>query len=54
MSLDEAEKEMKNYKKFSLSERLKVAYYLNSVAYNFDPDSPPKMDKTKFEARKRN
>jgi hypothetical protein len=37
----------------SLRERLEAAYYLNSVAFNFDPNDPPKMDKTIFEARKR-
>ena len=38
----------------SLRERLEVAYYLNTVAFNFDPLNPPLMDKTVFEARKRN
>lgn len=38
----------------SEKERLEVAYHLNSVAFNFDPEYPPRMDKTVFEARKRN
>ena len=29
-------------------EKLKVAMYLNSVAYNFSPDNPPKLDRTLF------
>lgn len=32
----------------SYSERLRAAYYLNSVAFNFDLNNPPKMDKTIF------
>jgi hypothetical protein len=39
------------YKKLSWQERLKIAAYLNSVAYNFDMNIPPKMDRTKFSAR---
>lgn len=36
----------------SSQERLKAAFYLNSVAYNFDINYPPKMDKTFFASRK--
>ena len=36
------------YKKLSWQERLKIAAYLNSVAYNYDMNNPPRMDKTKF------
>jgi hypothetical protein len=32
-------------------QRLRIANYLNSVAYNYPEDSPPRMDKTKFKAR---
>ena len=32
----------------SYCERLRAAYYLNSVAFNFDLNNPPKMDKTIF------
>ncbi len=39
------------YKKLSWQERLKVAAYLNSVAYNFDINNPPLMDRTKFSAK---
>lgn len=41
------------YKKMKWLERLKVASYLNSVAYQYPPDSPPRMDKTKFKASAR-
>jgi hypothetical protein len=36
------------YKKMDWKERLKVAAYLISVAYNFDINNAPKMDRTKF------
>ena len=41
------------YKKMKWLERLKAFSYLNSVAYQYPPDSPPPMDKTKFKARAR-
>lgn len=34
-------------------ERLQVAFYLNSVAYNFDINNPPKLDRNHFEILKR-
>jgi hypothetical protein len=36
------------------AERLKAAAYLNSVAYNYPSDAPPRMDKTLFRVRNRN
>ncbi len=38
------------YAKLTWQERLKIAAYLNSVAYNYPYNNPPKMDKTKFKA----
>jgi len=32
----------------SVAERLRAAAYLNSVAYNYDLNNPPRMDKTVF------
>jgi hypothetical protein len=32
-------------------QRLAIAAYLISVAYQFDPDTPPKLDRTKFSAK---
>ena len=43
----EAANHAANYKKLSWQERLKIAGYLNSVAYNFDINNPPRMDRTK-------
>ncbi|RYC67470.1 hypothetical protein EQG79_25550 [Spirosoma sordidisoli] len=34
------------------ADRLRVAAYLNSVAYRYDPDKPPRLDRTAFSARK--
>jgi hypothetical protein len=39
------------YKKLSWQDRLKVASYLNSVAFNFDMNNPPLLDRTKFSVR---
>lgn len=36
------------YRSISWQERLRIADYLNSIAYNYPAGSPPKMDKTKF------
>lgn len=33
-------------------QRLEAAAYLNSVAYNYDINNPPKMDRTVFSMRK--
>jgi len=38
------------YKSLSWQERLRVVLYLNSIAYNYPENSPPRMDKTKFKA----
>ena len=50
-TLKDAAKHADVYKKLSWQERLKVAAYLNSVAYNFDINNPPRMDRTKFSAK---
>ena len=41
------------YKTLTWQERLRIAAYLNSIAWNYPLDNPPKMDKTKFKARQR-
>ncbi|MEY2596302.1 MAG: hypothetical protein RI965_1574 [Bacteroidota bacterium] len=50
-SLKEAADHVSIYKKMTWQERLAVAAYLNSVAYNYDVSNPPKMDRTKFSVR---
>jgi len=42
------------YKSMSWQERLKVAAYLNSIAFNYPENNPPKLDKTKFKGVARN
>ncbi|MBC7888078.1 MAG: hypothetical protein H7Z13_09310 [Ferruginibacter sp.] len=42
------------YKKLSWQERLRIAFYLNSIAYDYPQNTSPRMDKTTFKARARN
>lgn len=53
-SFEDASKHTKEYKKLTINDRLKISFYLNSIAYNFDINNPPKMDKTVFARIKRN
>lgn len=39
------------YKKLSWQERLRIASYLNSIAFNYPEKNPPRMDKSKFQAK---
>lgn len=41
------------WKSLSFEERLRAANYLNSVAYNFPVNNPPKLDRTYFKIRSR-
>jgi hypothetical protein len=41
------------YRSLTWRERLRIANYLNSIAYNYPEDNPPKMDKTAFSMRSR-
>jgi hypothetical protein len=50
-TLKEAADHRAYYKAMSWQERLKVAAYLNSVAYGYDVNNPPRMDRTKFSAK---
>lgn len=36
----------------TLVERLKVAAYLNSIAFNYDINNPPQLDRTAFVDRR--
>ena len=42
------------WKSKSPEERLCAAFYLNSVAFNFDISNPPRIDRTVFSMRKNN
>jgi hypothetical protein len=50
-SLKEAAEHSKYYKKLSWNERLSVTFYLNSIAFGFDRNNPPKLDRSSFSAR---
>ena len=41
------------YRDLTWQERLRIANYLNSIAYNYPENEPPKMDKTVFSMRGR-
>lgn len=51
---EEAANHSAYYRTLSWQERLKIAAYLNSVAYNYSEDESPKLDRTKFKAVARN
>ena len=50
-TLEEASNHVEHYKKLSWQERLKIAAYLTSVAFNYDMNNPPRMDRTKFSTK---
>lgn len=52
-TVEEADQDMRNYKNLTPKQRLKIARYLISTAYNFDLNDPPKMDKRIFSLHKR-
>lgn len=43
----------KENQKLTWQERLRIHQYLNSIAYGYDLDNPPRMDKTFFQIKKR-
>jgi len=52
-TVQEAADHAVHYKKLSWQERLKIAAQLNSMAFNYSLDNPPRMDKTKGKAKAR-
>lgn len=52
-TVNEAADHAPYYKKLNFVERLKIAAYLNSVAFDYPEDCPPKLDRTVFSARAR-
>lgn len=51
---DAAKSHAEFYKKLTWQERMKIAGYLNSIAYNYPENNPPRLDRTKFLAVSRN
>ena len=52
MTAAEADEYQRNYSKESIEQRLEIALYLTSIAYDFDMNNPLRMDKTIFSAHK--
>ena len=52
-SFEEADNYMRDYRNYNWKERLKIALYLTSLAYNFDINNPPRLDRTGFTMNKR-
>ena len=52
MTHEEAEKEKIFPPETSLKQRLNEAWHLTCMAYGFDPNNPPKFDKTVGSSRK--
>ncbi|WP_423148773.1 hypothetical protein [Rubrolithibacter danxiaensis] len=52
-TVEEAANHVDYYKRLSWQERLRIANYLNSIAYNYPENNPPKVDRTKFSVRSR-
>lgn len=53
LTAEEADREMRDSRNTTVKQRLEYSYYLTARAYGFDPDNPPKMDRTHFEIIKR-
>ena len=50
---EEASNHAAYYKNLTWQERLRIANYLNSVAYNYPENEPPRLDRTVFKIRAR-
>ena len=51
-SFEEASRNTEYWRNQSPAERLRAATWLSFWAFGFDPENPPRMDKTKFSMRK--
>jgi hypothetical protein len=51
-TFEEADNAMRDYSNHSVKKRLRIYWHLTSIAYKFDLDNPPRMDKTVFSMRK--
>ncbi len=50
-TLTEAAKHSEYYKTITWQQRLSVTAYLNSVAYKYNANTPPKMDRNQFHVK---
>ncbi len=51
-TFEEADDGMRDCNNHTFRERLHIYWYLTSIAYKFDLNNPPRMDKTVFRMRK--
>jgi len=52
-TMEKASNNYSYWKQQSYTERLRASFYLNSVAFNFDINNPPRLDRTAFKTRQR-
>lgn len=52
-TFQQADNQVPYWKTRTVEERLSAALYLMSVAFQFDLENPPKLDRTVFSMRKR-
>lgn len=52
-TFEEAADTSEYWKNKTYAERLEAADYLNSVAFNYDINNPPRLDRSFFSMRKR-
>ena len=52
VTAQEADDYMRDYRKYNWKERVQISFYLTSLAYGFDINNPPRMDKTIFSVAK--
>lgn len=51
-SFHEADMQLGYWKTQAPEKRLQAAFYLNSVAFQFDMTNPPRLDRTQFSIRR--
>ena len=54
MTVEEADNYMRDYRNYNWKERLRISFYLTSLAYGFDVNTPPRMEKNIFSPSKNN
>jgi hypothetical protein len=54
VSFEESDNYMRDYISHTWQERLSVSLYLTSLAYQFDADHPPPLDRSYFQMKNRN
>jgi hypothetical protein len=52
-TFEEASNHARYYKTLTWQERLRVTAYLNSVAFNYPENQPPRLDRSEFKVRSR-